>query len=216
MLEPERHAVADVAQRLARAGMAPGTAGNVSVRSGELVAVTATGATLATVTAEDTAVVDLDGSPVAGRPPTSEIGLHLGAYGRFAAGAVIHAHAPVSTALACVVDELPAVHYQMVALGGPVRVARYATFGTRELAEVTLDALDGRFAVLMANHGALTIGEDLETALERVRLLEWAATLYWQAAAIGTPRTLSDAQLQAVRDEMARRHYGSLLATGGP
>jgi L-fuculose-phosphate aldolase len=163
-------------------------------------------------------VVGLDGSPVEGAAstpaPTSELALHLGAYRRFGTGAVIHSHAPVSTALACVVDELPAVHYQMVALGGPVRVAQYATFGTPELAEVTLDALQDRYAVLMANHGALTIGEDLEAALERVQLLEWTATVYWQAAAIGSPRTLSSAQLDAVRDEVSRRHYGGVLAAG--
>lgn len=204
-----------MARQLAGAGMALGTAGNVSVRRGDRVAVTRAGATLATVTADDVSVVDLDGVLVQGAPATSELALHLGAYRRFAAGAVVHAHAPVSTALACVLDELPAVHYQMVALGGPVRVARYATFGTAELADATLEALDGRSAVLMANHGALTIGDDLDTAIERARLLEWVATVYWQAATIGTPRTLTDAQLQAVRDEMARRHYGSLLATGG-
>jgi L-fuculose-phosphate aldolase len=216
MLEHERHVVADVARRLAAAGMALGTAGNVSARHGKFVAVTRAGATLATVTAEDIAVVRVDGSLVEGARPTSELALHLGAYRRFGTGAVIHSHAPVSTALACVLDELPAVHYQMVALGGPVRVARYATFGTPELAEVTLDALQARYAVLMANHGALTIGEDLETALERVQLLEWTATVYWQAAAIGSPRTLSSAQLDAVRDEVSRRRYGGLMATGGP
>jgi L-fuculose-phosphate aldolase len=216
MLEHERHVVADVARRLADAGMALGTAGNVSARHGGFVAVTRMGATLATVTAEDVAVVGLDGSSVEGAAPTSELALHLGAYGRFGAGAVIHAHAPVSTALSCVLDELPAVHYQMVALGGPVRVARYATAGTGELAEVTLDALENRYAVLMANHGVLTIGEDLEAAMERVRLLEWTATVYWQAAAIGTPRTLGSAQLDAVRDEMSRRRDGGLLATGDP
>jgi L-fuculose-phosphate aldolase len=219
MLEHERHVVADVARRLAAAGMALGSAGNVSARHGRFVAVTRAGATLATVTSEDIVVVGVDGSPVEGTasmpPPTSELALHLGAYRRFGTGAVIHSHAPVSTALACVVDELPAVHYQMVALGGPVRVAPYATFGTPELAELTLDALQDRYAVLMANHGALTIGEDLEAALERAQLLEWTATVYWQAAAIGSPRTLSSAQLDAVRDEVSRRRYGGVLAAGG-
>ena len=104
--------------------------------------------------------------------------LHLGAYRRYDAGAVVHAHPPVSTALACVIDEVPAIHYQMVALGGTVRVARYATFGTTELAEITLDALQDRFAVLMANHGALTYGQTLESAVERARLLEWVCTVY--------------------------------------
>jgi L-fuculose-phosphate aldolase len=216
MLEREREAVADAARCLAEAGLALDTAGNVSARYGDLVAVTRTGATLGRVSADDVALLDLSGTSVEGPPPTSELALHLGAYHRYGAGAVVHVHGPVSTALACVIDELPAVHYQMVALGGPIRVARYATFGTTELADTTLEALEDRHAVLMANHGALTYGEDLSTAVGRAQLLEWVCTVYWQAAAIGTPRTLSDAQLDAVRTEMARRRYGSLLSTGAP
>ncbi len=108
------------------------------------------------------------------------------------------------------------MHYQMVALGGPVRVARYATFGTAELAEVTLDALADRFAVLMANHGTLTYGVDLDRAVERSRLLEWACTVYWRATAVGRPRTLNGGQLSAVCDQLAERNYGSLLGTPAP
>jgi L-fuculose-phosphate aldolase len=210
-----RERVAAAARQLAEAGLAPGKAGNLSERHGELVAVTPTGASLATVQASQISVVDIEGSLVAGPPPTSELALHLGAYRRFSAGAVAHIHGAVGTALSCVLDEVPAIHYQMVALGGSVRVADYATFGTPELADATLSALRDRYAVLMANHGALTYGEDLEEAVERAKLLEWACTLYWQAAAIGKPRTLNPEQLEAVRDALARRRYGSLLATGG-
>ena len=101
--------------------------------------------------------------------PTSELELHLGVYRRYEAGAVVHTHAPIATALACVLDELPVVHYQMLALGGPVRVAPYATFGTPELAELTLDALEGRTAALMANHGAIAYRPDLDVAVRAVR-----------------------------------------------
>jgi L-fuculose-phosphate aldolase len=212
MLEREREAVADAARCLAAAGLAPGTAGNVSARHGELVAVTRTGATLETVSADEVAVVDLSGALVQGPPPSSELALHLGTYQRYGAGAVTHIHGTVGTALACVIDELPAVHYQMVVLGGSVRVARYATFGTTALAEVTLDALADREAVLMANHGALTYGDDLASAVQRAKLLEWVCTVYWQAAALGTPRTLSGAQLAAVQTEMDRRRPGGRTA----
>jgi L-fuculose-phosphate aldolase len=164
------------------------------------------------VSADDVAVVDLAGVPVWGPSPSSELALHLGAYHRYGAGAVAHIHGPVGTALACVIDELPAVHYQMVGLGGPVRVARYATFGTMALAEVTLDALTDRQAVLMANHGALTYGDDLTGAVQRAKLLEWVCAVYWQAAAIGPPRTLSGAQLAAVQTEMDRRRPGGPTA----
>ena len=123
---------------------------------------------------------------------TSELELHLGVYHRYDAGAVVHTHAPMATALACVLDELPVVHYQMLELGGPVRVVPYATFGTSELAQLTLDALSERTVALMANHGTIAHGADLDEAVERSLLLEWACPLYWRAAAIGTPRTLDE------------------------
>src|SRR2546430_16312318 len=115
MLAPERDRVAAAARQLAHAGLVVGTAGNVSARFGELVAVTPTGAALADLTAEQIAVVDLDGAHIEGTlAPTSELELHLGVYRRFEAGAVIHTHAPMATALSCVIDELPVVHYQML------------------------------------------------------------------------------------------------------
>lgn len=212
MLEPARQRVAAAARRLAEVGLAQGTAGNVSERDGDLVAVTPTGAVLSRLEADQVAVVDLDGGHLSGPAPTSELALHLGAYRRFAAGAVVHAHGAVGAALSCVLDELPAVHYQMASLGGGIRVAAYATFGTSELAELTLDALQDRHAVLMANHGALTYGRDLEQAVARAELLEWLCTVYWRAAAIGAPRVLNAEQLDDVRRELERRRYGSLPA----
>jgi L-fuculose-phosphate aldolase len=209
MLERERERVAAAARRLAADGLVTGTAGNVSERSGELVAVTPTGARLDTITAGNVAVVDLAGEQQDGElAATSELGLHLGIYTRYGAGAVVHTHAPFATALACVVDELPVVHYQMLALGGPVRVAPYATFGTPELAELTLKALEGRSAALMANHGAITYGADLDVALQQSELLEWACELYWRAAAVGMPRTLDAAQQLEFIEAVTRRGYG--------
>jgi L-fuculose-phosphate aldolase len=214
MLSSQRQRVADAARRLAAEGLVLGTAGNVSERSGELVAVTPTGAVLEDVTPDVVVVVDLDGVRVDGDlAPTSELGLHLGAYRRYQAGAVVHAHSPYGTALACVLDELPVVHYQMLALGGPVRVASYATFGSPELAELTLDALEDRTAALMSNHGTIALGSDAATAMENARLLEWACTIYWRAASLGVPRTLDETQLQAVIDTIAASGYGSLQAS---
>jgi L-fuculose-phosphate aldolase len=115
-----------------------------------------------------------------------------------------------------VLEELPCVHYEMVALGGPVRVAPYATFGTRELAEAALDALDGRAAALLSNHGAVVRAEDLATAVELTELLEWSCTVYWRAAAVGTPRTLDATQRAAFSAELARRGYGAVRALDRP
>lgn len=209
MLERERASVAEAARRLAADGLVTGTAGNVSLRADDLVAVTPTGARLEDVTAEQVAVVDLAGEQVGGElAPTSELGLHLGIYRAVDAGAVVHSHARFATAVACVLDELPVVHYQMLALGGPIRVAPYATFGTPELAEQTLKALDGRSAALMANHGAIAYGPDLDTAMEQALLLEWACELYWRASALGTPRTLGSSDQLAFVETVSRRGYG--------
>lgn len=213
MLESERERVAAAARGLAVAGLVTGTAGNVSQRAGELVAITPTGAVLGELEPEQVTVIDLDGGVVAGElAPTSELRLHLGVYERFGAGAVVHTHAPVATALSCVLDELPCVHYQMLALGGTVRVAPYATFGSPELAAATLDALDGRAAALMANHGAIAHAQDVESATQQSLLLEWACELYWRAACIGAPRSLDERQRRAVIDTVAQRGYGSTRA----
>ena len=215
MLERERERVAAAARRLAADGLVAGTAGNLSERAGELVAVTPTGGRLEAMSAEEIAVVDLRGEQVDGElAPTSELGLHLGVYRRYDAGAVVHTHAPFATAVACVVDELPVIHYQLLALGGPVRVAPYVTFGTPELAGLALDALEGRSAALMANHGAIAHGPDLDAAMQQSELLEWGCQLYWRAAAIGTPRTLDRSEQLAFVETMSRRGYGIKQRSG--
>ncbi|GDY30086.1 class II aldolase/adducin family protein [Gandjariella thermophila] len=206
----DRAEVAAACRRLAAEGLLIGTAGNVSVRTGDRVAVTATGAVLAEITAEQVTVVDTAGAVVAGElAPTSELDLHLGVYRRYGASAVVHTHAPMATALSCVLDEVPCVHYQMLALGGSVRVAPYATFGTPELAESVLAALDGRAVALLANHGAVTHADTLDRAVEHALLLEWACGVYWRAAALGTPRALDERQQAAVIEAAIARQYGT-------
>ena len=206
-----RAGVAAACRRLAAAGLVQGTAGNVSARAGDRIAITPTGAVLGEVEAEQVTVVDLEGHVVeGGLEATSETDMHLGVYREHGAGAVVHTHAPVSTALACVLeDELPCVHYEMLLLGGPVRVAPYATFGTPELADSAVQALEGRTAALLANHGTIAYGADLDAAVAATELLEWAAGVYWRAAAIGTPRALDSEQRRAVVEAALERGYGS-------
>lgn len=215
MLERAREQVAETARRLAAAGLVSATNGNVSARADDLVAVSPTGAVLAELDAADVPVVDLGGTQRGGTlAPTSELALHLGVYARYGSGAVVHTHAPMATALACVLDEVPLIHYEMLGLGGAVRVSPYATFGTPELAAGVLDALEGRLAALMANHGAVTHGPDMATALRATELLEWACTVYWRAAQLGTPRTLDDAAVQAVVDQVTTTGYGATRPAG--
>ena len=214
--DPLREQVAAASRELAAAGLVRATSGNVSAHDGDRIAITPTGGVLGELTADDVVIVDRDGTVVEGeRGPTSELALHLGALERFGAGAVVHTHPPIGTALSLVLDELPCVHYEMVALGGAVRVAPYRTFGTPELASAVHDALEGRSAALMANHGAITLGETLAQAVERAHLLEWACGLYWCAAAVGEPRALDADELEAARAQFRAKDYRSMLDMSG-
>ncbi len=211
--EHTRIAIAEACQSLARSGLVVGSAGNVSARVGDLIAVTPTGARLATLTPEKVALVDLDGVLVDGPlAPTSELPLHLAVYARYDAAAVVHTHPPMATAIACVADELPCFHYALLTLGGSVRVAPYATFGTPELATSVVDALAGRRAAMMASHGAVTYGADLESAIDATELLEWACGVYVHASACGTPRVLSDDERADVAEALAAYEYGRTAA----
>lgn len=209
-----RAAVADAALRLADVGLLVGAAGNVSARAGDLVAVTGTGIVLARCRPEDVTIVDLDGHVVAGdRGPTSELELHLGIYadhGPDQVSGVVHTHAPYSTAVACVLDSLPVIHYQQLLLGGEIRVAPYATFGTQELATHVRAALVDRTAALMANHGSVAIGKTLDHAVESAYLLEWLAALHHRASLLGTPRVLTRDEQTAVVMAAIVRNYGPL------
>lgn len=209
-VDDARSAVAAASRRLAREGLLIGTAGNVSLLVGEHVAVTATGADLSTVTPAEVSVVDRSGRVVLGDlEPTSEIDLHLGVYARHDAGSVVHTHAPMATALSCVLEELPCIHYQQLLLGGAVRVAPYATFGTSELAASVVEALTGRQAALMANHGSVATGASLEKAVENALLLEWLCEVYRHASAVGDPHVLDEGQQLAVITAAVERNYGT-------
>ena len=202
--------IADACRGLATEQLVVGTAGNISARVGEHIAITATGAIFEKLTPSEVVLVDNDGAVVAGDlAPTSEIELHLGIYRELDAGAIVHTHAPAAVAVGLITDELPCIHYQMLLLGGGVRVAPYATFGTQQLADNVRAALSGRTAALMANHGAVTYGHSLQSALESTILLEWACNIYLRAAAAGTPRALSSQQLDDVIAAVTARNYGT-------
>src|SRR3954462_11860711 len=210
--DTEREALADACRTLASRGLVLGTAGNLSVRAGEQVVVTPTGCTFESVSPDDMSVGELEGDVLEGAP-TSELGLHLGVYRAMDwTGAVVHTHSPMATALGCVLDELPAIHYGMLALGGSVRVAPYATFGTDELHEYVLEALDGRLAALMRNHGTLNCAASLDAAVEGALLLEWACSLYGHAKQIGEPSVLTEEQLADVAAQVQRLSYGAARA----
>lgn len=210
-----RDEVAAAARRLAAEGLLIGTAGNVSAAlpDSELVAVTATGVELAGCASEQVTVVDRAGQVVAGdSAPTSELGLHLAllaAAPEGSVGAVVHTHSPYATAVGCVHTRLPVLHYQQLLLGGDVRVAPFAPFGSAELADHVIEAARDRSAALMANHGAVAHGPNLASAIERVLLLEWCCRLFCEASRLGTPRELTATEQEAVILAALERNYGS-------
>jgi L-fuculose-phosphate aldolase len=188
--------VAATAAGMVEARLVVGTAGNVSVRAGDLIAITPSGLDYTVLTAADVGLHALDGTAVdALLEPSSELPLHLAVYAATDAGAIVHTHSPAATALSLLVDEVPPVHYYAAMFGGPIPVAPYHPFGTPELGAATAAALVGARGALLAHHGAVTIGADAAEALELAVVLEWLCDVYLRAAAAGTPKVLSPAEL---------------------
>ena len=199
--------VVDTARRTVADGLVVGTSGNVSARVGDLVLVTPTGVRYDRLGPDDLVAVDLDGVQRRGRlRPTSELPLHLAVYRATDARAVVHTHAPHATAVSTLVDELPTVHYMCAALGGPVRVAPYATYGTPELADAALAALRDRTGCLLRNHGTVVHADTLERAHDNTAQLEWMCRVWLAAAAAGTPALLPPEEIDRVADRL--RDYG--------
>jgi len=195
--------------RLLDDGLAVGSAGNMSIRTVDAVAITPSGIPYNGMRPEDVCLVAMDGTELANsETPSTETPMHLAIYAATAAAAVVHTHSPEVIALSASRSELPAIHYAITGLGGPVRVAPYVRFGSAGLAAAAVGALDGRSAVILRNHGAVTYGRDLAQAYDRALLLEWLARTYRMALSYGEPATLSAAELDEVTAETRRRRYG--------
>jgi L-fuculose-phosphate aldolase len=195
--------------RLLADGLAIGSAGNMSVRAEDAVAITPSGISYDVMRPEDVCVVAMDGTELDNsETPSSETPMHLAIYAATDATAVVHTHSPEVIALSASRPELPAIHYAITGLGGPVRVAPYVRFGSAGLAAAAVGALNGRSAVILRNHGAVTYGRDLAQAYDRALLLEWLARTYRMALSYGEPATLSAAELDEVTAETRRRRYG--------
>lgn len=191
LLEKERRDVVETCLFMQSNGLIVGTAGNVSIRVDDKVAISPSGVPYETMTAEDVVVFSMDGERVDGiLEPSSELPLHLSVYRETVAKAITHNHAPASTALGLVVDEIPPSHYYSAMLGGIIRVAPYAEFGTDELARNVTDALKGRSGALMKNHGAITIGPTVKKAAGLLPILEYVCEIHLRAMATGAPIAL--------------------------
>ena len=206
-----RRKLIDTARRMAASGLNKGTAGNLSVRAetpGETGAgngflITPSGMDYALLQPEDIVFMRLDGTYTGQRKPSSEWRFHRDLYAaRPEAGAVLHAHSPFATSLACLRRDIPSFHYMIARFGGDsLRCASYATFGTQALSDAALAAMADRRACLLANHGMLVFGHDLDQALALGNELETLCEQYWRACQLGTPVLLDAAEMATVLEK---------------
>lgn len=187
-------------RRLVEQRLVVGTAGNVSLRVEDLLLVTPSGVDYDLLTPEQIGLHRMDGRPVeAELAPTSELPMHQAVYEHTGARAIVHTHSVAATALSCLVEEIPPVHYYLGIFGGAVRVAPYAPYGSPELAAATVAALGESSACLLGNHGALTVAATLAHAFRRAAYLEWLAEVALRVVSTGmTPRTLFAEELAEV------------------
>ena len=194
------------------AGINRGKSGNVSARFRDAAfdgfLITPTGLPYSRTTPEQLVLITLRGEARGALLPSSEWRFHRDIYAvRPDAQAIVHTHAPFATSLACLRRGIPPFHYMVAVAGGKdIRCAPYATFGTQELSDHAVVALDGRRACLLANHGMIAFGASLEQALELAVEVETLAEMYWRALQIGEPAQLSDGEMDAVLEKF--RTYG--------
>lgn len=207
-----RGQVIATARAMNAASINRGRSGNVSARWREGAfdgfLVTPTGVPYDALGLDDIVSVGLDGNVHGKQAPSSEWRFHRDIYRtRPEVHAVVHAHSPFATALACNQRGIPPFHYMVAVAGGKdIRCATYATFGTQALSDNALAALAGRTACLLAHHGLIAIGDSLDAALARAIEVEALAEIYVRALAIGDPPLLDDAEMMAVIDKF--RTYG--------
>jgi L-fuculose-phosphate aldolase len=186
--------------RMNSEGINQGTSGNVSARIEEGFLVTASGIPYAVMKPEHVVEMDLDGGYRGDYLPSTEWRMHMDIYrARPEAQAIVHVHSTYATALACLRKDIPAFHYMIGVTGGiSLRVSDYAEFGTQELSDRMLKALEGRTACLLANHGQICFGPDLDKALWLAREIETLCQQYWAASLAGDPVLLNQAEMSSV------------------
>jgi L-fuculose-phosphate aldolase len=208
MTEMLRRQLIDTAIAMNASGLNQGTSGNLSVRCDEGFLITPSGMDYAGLETDDIVSMDLDGKPRGTRKPSSEWRFHAAIYRhRPEANAILHAHPVHCSALACLDKGIPAFHYMVAAAGGKdIRCADYATFGTPELSDNVIRALEGRKACLMAHHGLTCFEKDLARVLALAIEVENLANVYCRILAIGDARVLPDDEMERVLEKF--RSYG--------
>lgn len=195
-----RREVIETCLKMNAEGINQGTSGNVSVRTDEGFLITASGIVYEKMKPAHVVEMDLDGNYRGDFLPSTEWRMHMDIFrARAEAKAVVHVHSPYATALACLRRDVPAFHYMIGVTGGTsLRVSSYAEFGTQELSDTMLKAMEGRTACLLANHGQICFGPTLSKALWLAGEIETLCHQYWAACLAGKPVLLEEAQMVSV------------------
>jgi L-fuculose-phosphate aldolase len=201
----KRQSIIDACLRMNALGINQGTSGNISLRHEDGMLITPTSVPYETMRPEQIVYMGLDGAFDPAQRPSSEWRFHLDILrARPEVDAVVHAHPPYSTILAIMGLEIPPVHYMIACAGGDtIRCAPYATFGTQELSERAVTALEGRLACLLEHHGMIAIGPSLSKAMWLAVAVETLARQYHGCLQIGTPRLLSREEIKNVLGRIA-------------
>lgn len=213
-MEKERLLLIEYGKKLVKAGLTKGTGGNLSIfdRKNGHVAITPSGIDFFEIQPEDIVIIDVDGNVIEGnRTPSSEWAMHVMPYKyRDDIDAVIHAHTMYATVMACLREDLPATHYMIAVAGENVRVAKYATYGSPELAQNAFEAMKDRKAVILANHGILAGANDLLNAFNIIEEVEYCAEVYTKAKAIGEPVVLPHEEMTLMAEKF--KTYGQRVS----
>lgn len=212
ILQEERQKIVEYGQKLIKTNLTKGTGGNLSIfnRKENLVAITPSGVDYFKTKPEDIVILDLHGNLVDGdKKPSSETEMHLIFYRRRTdIDAIIHTHTVFATTLSCLNIPLPPVHYLVALAGLDVRCAKYATYGTKALAENAFKAMADRYAVLLANHGLLAGSKDLFNAFNITEEIEYCSELYYRTKSMGEPIILPEDEMKIMIEKF--KTYGQV------
>lgn len=210
LLKGERELIVEYGKKLITSGLTKGTGGNISIynRQQNLMAISPSGLDYFETEPGDIVVLNLKGEIVEGRrKPSSELEMHSIFYRkREDINAIVHTHSPFCTTIAALNRDLPAVSYLVAYAGPDVRCAKYATFGTPELANNAFEAMKDRRAVLLANHGLLAGAKDIANAFNIAEEIEFSAEIYYRAKSIGDPVVLSAEEMKLMGEKF--KSYG--------
>ncbi len=210
-MKKERELIVEYGRKLITHNLTTGSGGNISIFNREkgLVAISPSGLDYFETKPEDIVIVNLDGEVIEGDlKPSSEMGMHLIFYkNREDANAIVHTHSKFATAISSMGWDLKPVHYLIGFAGYDVKCAKYATYGSQELAENALESIGDRNAVLLANHGLIALGTNVGRAFSTAEHLEFVSEIYYLTKTLGEPNLLSKDQMDEVMKKFNTYRY---------